>query len=95
MLHYIVIYVVVVVFLIKKNIIYILIHVDVFVQAVRHGDIYARSEIWNNNNNVEKKTVQTNECEAEHICVWALTHLLSIYRSHERVKLLKTLFLFD
>lgn len=26
-----------------------MIHVDVFAQAVRHGDIYARSEIWNNN----------------------------------------------
>lgn len=40
-------------------------------------------------------TIKENECEAEHICVWALTHLLSIYRSHEGVKLLKTLFLFD
>lgn len=27
----------------------VMIHVDVFAQAVRHGDIYARSEIWNNN----------------------------------------------
>lgn len=50
-----------------------MIHVDVFAQAVRHGAIYARSEIGNNNV-FFKKNAQTSECEADPICVWALTH---------------------
>lgn len=36
------------------------IHVDVFAQAARHGDIYARVEIWNNNNDLKK-----NPCAEE------------------------------
>lgn len=67
-----------------------------FSPTVRHGDIYARSEIWSNNNvknktNKKKNTVETSE----HISAWALTRLLSIYRSHEWANLVKTLFLLD
>lgn len=77
-------------FFFSKNIIYIRcyifswIHVEVFAQAVRHGDIYARSEMRNNNNVLKNKTVLTNDCEAEHICVWAFTQYYSVFIDHMR-----------
>lgn len=36
--------------------------------------------------------LQRSACEAEHFCVWALTHLLSFSIPQERIKTVKTLF---
>lgn len=58
----------------------VMIHVDVFAQAVRHGDIYARSEIWNNNN--VKRKLYRRVSVKQSISVCGLWLIYSVFIDH-------------